>query len=183
MFWEKTKETLNGTGGRHRSGFQESTAARLYIHWKGHSMFSIAADNGKTSKLANKKEKIMFHFHFHHRRHDHHCAECNLNHQSKINLDLSQKNEFHTLHQFQSSSRKSAILSAAKKAKLKSNPSRVGEISLSWGWWLVQEMKLVIFILRIMMLTLTKIKTSHWWEKWQRKRKNVVILVIVLLCW
>ena len=31
----------------------------------------------------------------------------------------------------QSSSRKSAILSAAKKAKLKSNPSRV---SYPWGW-------------------------------------------------
>ena len=60
----KTKETLNGAGGRHRSGFQESTAARLYIHWKGHSMFSIAADNGKTSKLANKKKKIMSNFHF-----------------------------------------------------------------------------------------------------------------------
>ena len=70
----KTKETLNGTGGRHRSGFQESTAARLYIHWKGHSMFSIAADNGKTSKLSNKKKKIMFNFHFYHRRHDHHCT-------------------------------------------------------------------------------------------------------------
>ena len=80
----KTKETLNGAGWRHRSGFQESTAARLYIHWKGHSMFSIAADNGKTSKLANKKKKIMFNFYFYHRRHDHHCAECNLNHQKSI---------------------------------------------------------------------------------------------------
>ena len=89
-------------------------------------MFSIAADNGKTSKLANIIKKTN------------HVSILFLSSPSrsppvlnvtliKINSHVSQK-KFQTLHQFQSSSRKSAILSAAKKAKLKSNPSRVGEI-------------------------------------------------------
>ena len=56
------------------------------------------------------------------------CAQCypNQNQFTCFKKKISQ-----TFHEFQSSSRKSAILSAAKKAKLKSNPSRVSEISLS----------------------------------------------------
>ena len=35
---------------------------------------------GKQANFQTKEKKSLFNFHFYHRRHNHHCALCHLNH-------------------------------------------------------------------------------------------------------